>query len=160
MHTFDFFTHPWFHYNGDTQLYWYSVKRSGIAFHNFCLLRIVMSSFELPLKVCLGVSPFEQNPLFVCLSVGQHHFIISFFYKRDNSVPCFMVAVIYKATTWLFQEKKMLFCPWSWDADPHLRLETLLVLCWWVSPESYIKRKGLGSDIELMCSCFTAPKHP
>lgn len=64
-----------------------------------------MSSFELPLKACLAVSSFEQNLLFVCLSVGQHHFIISFFYKRNISVPCFMVTVIHKATAWLFQEK-------------------------------------------------------
>ena len=93
--------------------------------------------------MCLGVSSLEQKPLFVSLSVGQHHFIISVFYKKDISVPCFMVAVIHKATTWVFQQKVHSFA--HGEVEMHILvslLRTFLSCAAELLQKATLKKKG------------------
>lgn len=90
------------------------------------------------MKVCLEMSSLKPKTIFVSLSLAQHHFIISVFCKRDISVPCFMVAVIHKNTTWIFQEKNALFFPEvTLRCVSSLHSWKLSFPCWWASSEIY-----------------------
>lgn len=125
MHTLNLFRHPWLH------LQWkysatliFSGRHSELVFVNFSVLRIV-------------VSPFYENVLRNLLSQTKDTFSQSFsgttpfhnfcfLQKGHLFVPCFMVAIIPKDASYIFQQK-MHFCfPWG-DIETQLLILLLRV---------------------------------